>query len=209
MNISWLYSEPFDYEYKTYVFLAFYQRAMDSFKQYRLYPVKKTTDKIFSETKELEQIIFKIDDEANQSTEMVKKLIDLSLPKLTELKEISTEMEQMIEEEISIEKFGLEPVYNREGVLFIRRLPANYVVNFKIHNIYLQEPVLDNVSLKFVETTTASLDKYYGKMLRKFSEGNYFPVTYQVEIPRNFPFFQSVLPVLKRKLFLTLKPPAI
>jgi hypothetical protein len=202
MKISWLYSEPFDYEYKTYVFMAFYQNALNSFKQYRLYPVKKTTDKIYSETNELKQIIDKIDDDFNESTAVVKKLINLSAPKLKELKEISSEMEQILEEEITIEKYGFEHNYTQEGILFINKQPRNYVLNFKINNIYIQEPVLDNVSIKFVETTPFSLKNYYSRLLDKFSKGNYFPVTYQAEVPTNFPFIQSVVPVLKRKLFL-------
>ncbi len=205
MNISWLYSEPFDYEYKTYVFLAFYQKALQSFKNYRLYPIKKTTDKIYSETKELEQVIGKMDDDLNPSTEVVKKLIDLSAPKLHELKEISEEMQRVIEEEIQIEKYGLEHPYRQEGILFIQHRPANYILNYKVNNVFVQEPLLDNVSLQFVATTFTRLKDYYGTILARFSEGNYIPATYRVQVPQQFPFYQSVLPVLKRKLFFVLK----
>ena len=106
----------------------------------------------------------------------------------------------MIDEEIQIEKFGFEHNYTQEGILFVNKTPRNYVLNFKINNILVQEPVLDNVAVKFVETTSLPLTDYYSRLLDKFSKGNYFPVTYQAEVPSDFPFIQSVVPVLKRKL---------
>lgn len=198
MKSNWIYSHPFDYEYKIYKFLAFHQKTEKSIAEQRLYPIKKNLISLYNDVKEVRKLLAKINDD-NETINTVIDLVEFSFPKLSNLKIKSESIEDNIEEAISIEPFGLYHNYTKQGVLFVKSTP-NYILSYNVNPVYYSSFSVDKVRLNYIQTTYKTLKNTYGEILKKVSIGNFVPNIFEVNIPENQPFYQTVLPITKIKL---------
>lgn len=227
LNKNWITEGLIDFEYKKYLLLAYLQQVHHHFTDHKLYPylsdlmrhhnnlieIKKQKDALQNFfPKQLSKADFKTfellyekvvnDDSTMQEMEII---LEYAISKIKEEWKVGKEIYDNIENQISISPVGISPLKNDFGYLMI------YTQHHKEINVYsYQVSIYENsyeafraIRTEFVANFPKSITNTFEtikiQLLRKYKE-IVNPATFLVEVSKNYPIQETVLPIAKRSL---------
>lgn len=217
-----------DFEFRQYKVLAALKKIKQEFQKNKIYPylgqmvelfnsLKKLLERIENLREEFPQMIKKIDlvnkkiehepvyvDPAN--LENVENFIKWALPHIKSTIDEGTSIYDYVDEHIEMEKVGIIPNYREEGYFFV---PDNEIQQLNLfqfevtifHSSKDKYRALKTELLKNIDRSTVlrSPNEIKLDLIREYKKLPN-PATYSFEIELAFPFNETVLPIVKRKL---------
>ena len=222
LSQNWFFDRPIDLEHKTYVLLDYLQQVNKFYEQNKLYPYLKelifhyNNINIFLNNKEnfknkLKKDLIEFDfdnyflkycdlEDINELKE-VDNILNYSFSKLKDYIDQGKEIYNFIEKNLIIEPVGIIPINKREGYILIKNDKNIYV--FKYDNFILREDK-DNTIIIKTEFYKMFNIKIFEKVKEKLLEINKElpnPMVFGIESKIKFPLMESVLPIVKRRMF--------
>tara|TARA_A100001037_G_scaffold265742_1_gene257427 strand:+ start:279 stop:1004 length:726 start_codon:yes stop_codon:yes gene_type:complete len=222
LPIDWVTTGLIDYEYKQYMLLGYLKNIESVFKDKKLYPSltelfqhRENLNKLVKDMKLLEASFPKTlkhyDLNTNEATYEVitgddetiselKNIIDYSIPKIDEIIDIGKEIYNTVEDYTNIEHVGLDHKYKREGyIVFMDKKIKIYRYELSyLSFIYEKSHVIKTRLIK--EREAKILDTYESirDEIIKMDKELEIPQTFYVENATNYPYTETVFPVVKR-----------
>jgi hypothetical protein len=225
LEINWFTQGIVDFEHKKYILLAYLKSVSKRFEAVKLYPElgeligHLRNLKAFAENKELLAAQFPrqftgidmdklrlrykalLDD--GEILGEIERIIQYALPKMDRLTQQGLEIYDSLEEQIEIEPVGIEPIYKKEGYLFLSEQEKQDVRIYR----YTWQFYTSNAD-RFVGFSTTYLYtelrswlnhavevKY--KLMKRFSDLPN-PACYRIHSKISMPVQETFLPLAKR-----------
>ncbi len=219
-----------DLEKRQYHILAYLQNCLHKFKRNRLYPelgqlsrlhdnlitLKNSFEGMKSEfpkritgmNLEEKTLDYEITAPGSGNLRSVEDLIEWALPKIQSVSEEGVSIFEFINENLELEKVGMEPRYLNEGYFMI---PDNFKRNIRLYQFEISlftasKEKYRTLKTKFLKTlvhnyaekppTDIKLD-----LIKQYSDLPN-PATYACQTDLDFPFPESIFPVARRKLMM-------
>lgn len=150
--------------------------------------------------------ILDIADQVIEYEDYVYDLIEWALPHIKSLIEEAYVICNFIEDNITITEVGTSPIYKDDGYFLITNPAENFTQIHKYESaIYSSElKPLRSIKTTFIENvkpleSSYSVEILKNELIKKFyNRTNY--ATFNIENTLDFPFYESIFPIAKRKL---------
>jgi hypothetical protein len=226
LSPDWITEKMIDFEYKRYVLLAYLQDVSKDFEQSQLYPslgdlvthyrnlvkLKESKQEIYGnfpermQATDLEnfQLVFKkiLEDDAIMLE--LENIINFSIPEFEKHLNEGKKIYDFIEAHLNIQPIGVMPLNRGEGYFIFRNGSSRqsqvyeYQVtifenpNERYRGIYTNHLTSYELNLSNTyESIKSDLIKHHTKLPN--------PATFAIESEMSFPFFESLMPVAKRR----------
>ena len=224
LPIDWITTGLIDYEYKQYVLLNYLQNIRKYFDDKKLYPIltelflhKDNLNKLNKDMKLLEasfpktlthfdlktnKTTYEVITSSDETLSEVKEIIDYSLPKLDEIIAIGKEIYDTVEDYTTIEHVGLDHKYKREGyVIYMGKKIKiyRYELSF-LTMLYDKTHVIKTELIKERRVRLFDTFESIREEIIKMDKHLEIPQTFCVENSTNYPYDETVFPVVKRML---------
>lgn len=228
LNIDLFTQIESDFETKQYKVLAALKKVSEDFQHNRIYPhlghlaslhemltdlskrLKDLRDKFPKRIKKIDFLNQEIEHEvifvSGSDVSEIEELIDWALPLIKEKIEVGKTIYQFVNDEIKLEEVGIVPSYTDEGYFFVPDNEESRLLLFQYEVSIFQSSKDNYRSLK------TALMKALGKGSIHFSPNSLKldlihenrklpnPATYSFVTDLEFPFRETIFPVVKRKL---------
>ncbi len=229
---NWLTDGVLDQEYKTYLFLAWLQKAKREFTDARLYPAlsrlieehrrldalrKGKADfslKIRRDVKEIDlrkmRLVYKELEEHPELNEYLNSLIEFALPRLESMLREGKSLYDLVDEHLQLTPVGLVPMYRKEGYLFLYDEPRKdvYLFRYVVSLLELADEHFHSLQTALIDQRRKSLGQTFEQLkvelIKRFTDLPN-PATYLVRCNLAFPLHETLLPIARRRLMLELK----
>lgn len=226
---GWFTEKRIDFEYQSYLLLAYLKKVSDSFNQNKLFPYfpelmehRKNLHQLKNEKmnlsanfpKELKKInlekqklVYKPLLRDDEMMETINSIVEFSLPKIERYIDEGNSIYNLVKEKTVIFPIGVIPIYSKEGyLLFARNSGKSKKANVFRYSISLYENSADfygSVQTSYVSSFTLSTAKTFEnikfELIRNYPEMPN-PATFAVESEFFFPLNETLLPVAKKLL---------
>ncbi len=150
--------------------------------------------------------ILDIADQIVEYEDYIYELIEWALPYLKSLIKEAYIIYNFIENNISISEVGTSPIYKDEGYFLINNAAENITQIHKYQSaIYSSESKpLHSIKTTFIENVkpleySNNAEIFKHELIKRFyNRTNY--ATFNIETSLEFPFYESIFPIAKRKL---------
>ncbi|MCF0070413.1 hypothetical protein LZD49_08010 [Dyadobacter sp. CY261] len=223
LDQNWLTEGIFDYEYKKYVLMGYFQHIRDQFTHNRLHPylpeLKQHLDTCVSIQKNKSRIktglpknLTGIDvstwqlqyEEIHQDDAFMSDLnyiLDFAIPRFSKSIEEGTERFSEVEENVRVSPVGIVPLHLQEGYLLFlhtfQPLVSVFQYQLALYNA-LKERYLKT---HYVETVRIGVGNTVSQIKVDLTKRNRTmpnPATYVVESKYDYPLQETLLPVAER-----------
>lgn len=224
---NWITDGLIDFEYKKYQLLAYLKATESEFKAIKLYPAlsdliehHRTLSELDSGKTQLQSLFPKalngIDFQNAQLhyqskvqdgaiMEEIAQITKFALPKLKSQIEEGKTIFDFVEEQIQFEPVGIQPLYNREGYIFLTQEKKSeiHAFRYKSNFIQLAGERFRSISLwligVFQKTLANTLEKLKLQLVKEIRELPN-PATWRLHSSQVFPIEATLIPVGKRLL---------
>lgn len=132
------------------------------------------------------------------------EFVDWAFPELNEKLNEGKAIYDFVQSNLHLKDIGISPMYDKEGYIII---PDNQnellqVYNFSLSFLFVSSErsrMLKTKFIRYIEDTTVPGEEIKLELIREFEELPN-PVTIKCETDLDFPFYETILPVAKRKL---------
>jgi hypothetical protein len=225
MIIEWLEKGPLDLEYKQYKLLAYLKEVDRDWNKYILYPhlsniveynsILTSIKKNKSDIEELfpkeatgidiekMEIVYETKPQTGtRITEDLQEIIDWGIDRLDEYSQIGIIIYEDIAEDIKLSNIGLDSIVKDEGYIIF------FDDTIKIYKFHIGSILIDNDGGRYMMTNKVrecEREKFQTPediklMLVKEMDDFAVPNFYCVEGFKPYPFEETVLPIVKRKI---------
>lgn len=225
LKLNWFTDGIVDFEHKKYVLLAYLKSVSTRFEAMKLYPElgeligHLRNLKAFAENKELLasqfpkqftgvdmnklRLSYKAMLDDGEVLAEIERIINYAMPKMDNLAKQGIEIYDYLEEQIEIEPVGIEPLYKKEGYIFLSEQQKNDVRIYRyVHQFYTSDA---NRFLGFTTTYLfTELRSWLGhavevkyKLMKRFSDLPN-PACYRIHSRVTIPVQETFLPLAKR-----------
>jgi hypothetical protein len=231
---GWPTNGPLDFEYQTYLLLAYLQRVEGSFRRVELYPELSELIEHYRQIQELQT-------NKNQlSNALPKSIRNLDLqnlkinyqeednePALKELDEIlgfavanmqvsldyGRKCFDKVVQELAITCIGLMPLHKNDGYVFLQNGDRKFlqIYQFSYRSFYENGERFGSLKWEFVEEQELGLLNTVDSLkLNLITRFDYLPnpATFWLKSARELPYEETLLPVAKRRILRELVPKA-
>jgi hypothetical protein len=227
LETNWLTEGLIDFEYKKYVMLAYLQQVQKQFEAVKLYPsfsellehyknlleVKTGKEGLASgfptEVKGLDMDRLSLSKEQTVSDDeimlFITELVDYALPRFKDSLVSAKEIFDFVESQLEIEHVGIQPLYNREGYLFVYDEDAGDIFIYQYESSLIEtstekfRALKTNFLYRERKTLSRSFESLKLNLIQKFKVLPN-PATWLVTSHLQFPLVETYLPVTKRLL---------
>lgn len=227
LNNNWITEQPLDYEYKKYYLSAYLQYVQQNFKVHKLYPVLsdlvqyfEDVSKIHTEKTKLSDIFPKalegidtenfklnfqqvINDDALM--EEIQRIVDFALPAFLHNLEIGKEEYEFVESNIEINHVGLESIEKNYGYLLVSNGNEKQAEAYAYQIGFIESPntTYRSISTKYLKgyslSITQTVESVKKSIIKEQGHFNH-PAVYYAMSKTEFPFQETVLPIVKRMM---------
>jgi len=226
LDLNWLFHENLDFESKKYKLLAYVQRTETAFDSKKLYPflndvklqkenLRQIKNSKSSLSKAMPKTLSSIDvlnmtldyqSGLTQRSEMdyLDEILRFSIPRLDRLYSIGNERRLELQNELDFFSIGIEPIYKREGYVFIRNKNQNKtnIFSFGINLIEVQDQLVQ-VKFSYITSEDLTILNTYDKMKYNLVKNDWQmpnPPVYVIETKVELPVYETCLPLIKYTL---------
>ncbi len=224
---DWITDGLVDFEYKKYILLAYLQHVKENFDYSRLYPFMSELVFHYQNLMQVRanktllyenfpQTISKADFsklrlnykkiiEDDQVMAEIEQILEYAIPKMKATIEEGKELYEFVESNLELNPIGVEPLYNKEGYLFLAKDKDQEIKIFQY-----QVTVFENssetyrgVSAEYKTTEIRSISNTYEQIKVRLARKNKSlpnPATFLVFSKLSFPLSETLLPIAKRLL---------
>jgi hypothetical protein len=230
METNWVFQEPIDFEHKQYVLLNYLQKTDKELSNFKLYPnfqllslhlaninliiqkgqyltlsrqIKEKDDEILISDLVPKEIIRGTEDEVNE----LFKICVFSSQKLQEYFEQAKAIWEIVNDTVSLDILSnSKNIKSKEGLFVIENKDKTYLYEFIIKEIKKNSPDLKCFVKKINEienfNLTTELFKNKKTLIKDLSNPEKYKnlVVFKVNHSQNFPFNETLLPIVKRKI---------
>ena len=230
MDTNWIFQEPIDLEHKQYVLLSYLQKIDNQLKNFKLYPIFQFLSLHLANVNLMLQkgqyliltrTLKEKDDEILISDLVGKEIETKSVEDLIEIINICNFASKQLQDyfdhakaiwEIVNESVSLETIANhnnfknREGLFIIENNGKNYLYEFIIKDIKKNTVESKCCVKKICELIDNKIDynlfKNKKTIIKNLSdiEKHENLIIFKVTHNKNFPFYDTLLPIVKRKI---------
>ena len=228
---DWITDGLVDFEYKKYILLAYLKSVKENFNSSKVYPF--LSELIFHYKNLLEvkanktlmyenfpktiskadftklRISYKQVIEDDDVMKELEEIIEFAIPIMKDTIEEGKELYEFVESNLELNPVGVEPLYNREGYLFLSK---NRDTNVSIYRY--QVTVFENsnenyrgISTTFEGSVIRSVANSYEAIKLSLARNNKSlpnPATFLIFSKLSFPVTETLLPIAKRLLVRTI-----
>ena len=221
LNATWITDKIIDFEYKKYLLLAYFQSVEIEFKNKRLYPYYADLLLHYTNLKDLvarqheisnffskdvigidlkqEKIIYKKTFLESSVIKEIETIVNYSLPKFQYYLNEGEQLNQFVNNNISIHPIGLEPIYKMEGYFLIQNKADAETQIFHYSSSVCKGNESRYINYSYVKSEKNSIINTPEKIkcnlvLKNRNLPN--PAAYWVESKCDFPFQETLLPVV-------------
>ncbi len=224
---DWITDGLIDFEYKKYLLLAYLKKVKENFDYSRLYPFM--SELVFHYRNLLEvkanksimyenfpksiskadfsklRISYKQIIEDDEVMSEIEQILDYAIPRMKNVIEDGKELYEFVESNLELNPVGVEPLYKKEGYLFIAKENDQQVKIFQ-YQLSVFESSNESyrgVSTEYKTTETRSISNTYEQIkvnLAKKNKSLPNPATFLVFSKLSFPLSETLLPIAKRIL---------
>jgi len=224
LPIDWVTTGLIDYEYKQYVLLNYLKNINQYFSDKKLYPIltelfihKDNLNKLNKDMKLLEESFpktlthydlktnvatYEVLTSSDDTLSEVKDIINYAIPKLDEIITIGKEIYDRVEGYTTIEHVGLGHRYKREGYIIymgkkikIYRYELSYLTMLYDKSHVIKTELIKERRVRLFDTYESIREE-----ILKMDKHLEIPQTFCVENATNYPYDETVFPVIKRML---------
>ena len=227
LSKNWMTEGLIDFEYKKYQLLAYLQETEKQFKAVRLYPHlgeliehhrnlnefksgKKSISDFFPKALshvDLKQVKLHYKDleKEDQVLQEVNQIADFALPSIEKKIVEGRNIYDDVEDQVEFEPVGIQPIYNREGFVFLTREKDSdvYAYRYKSSLLQLAGEKFRSISLwllgVFQKTLVKTLEMLKLELIREVKELPN-PATWRMHSHQAFPIDETLIPISKRLL---------
>lgn len=226
LDKNWITEGRIDFEYKKYLLLAYLQKVHHYFLNHRLYPylsdlivhhknlieIKNHKDNIknnfpqrFShiDFEKISLIYEKIIEDDNTMQE-IDQIAQFAIEQIQQEWKVGKEIYDTIEHHMSISPVGISPIRNDYGYLLIA-LPKEdtYIYSYQVSIYENAHESYRAIKTEFVDayqrTISNTFEAMKTQLIRKYKTiAN--PATFLVQVNKDYPLNEAVLPIAKRRL---------
>lgn len=227
LNPNWFVEGHIDLEYQQYRLLAYLQAVRDRFAAHRLYPdladlvqhlrhleafqqhksllFGQFPQRLLGLDMERLQVVYEqtlADDELMRT---IDEVVAYALPQIRQSVEQGREIYDKVEDGLTLEPVGLQPLYKQEGYLLLRIMPSpsTQVFRYSVSQFWQGNERLGGIQTQYVTTFTWGLGNHYSHMksaLIRHDPELPNPATFVVEAERAAPLIPTLLPITRRRL---------
>ena len=222
---NWFVEGIMDFEYKTYVILDYIQYVNSKYKENKLFPTYPNLLTTYKSTLEFKQILdsFKktittktlvginwqeeklvyeeTKEDGFELTSEIELIIDYALPIFKKAISEGKRIYSTIDESISLDCVGIEPIYKKEGYLIIRSNKTFFT--FKYNTCILKDSGEFSLPIEIIpinsqkSTLSNNIEKIKNDLTVK--QGNNFIVFFS-DVESDVPLHETAIQIIKRKL---------
>jgi hypothetical protein len=224
---NWITEGLIDFEFKKYQLLSYLQETNKQFKALKLYPVlaeliehHRLLDELQKGKTDLKNLFPKaltsIDLENLQlnyqpkvhDDEIMKEITlisEFSLPKFSRQIEEGKTIYNYVEEQVEFEPVGIQPIYNKEGFIFLSTDLSKevYAFRYKLNLLQMAGENFRSITVwllgVYQRTLVNTLEKLKMQLIREIRELPN-PATWRLHSRQDFPIEETLLPISKRLL---------
>ena len=224
---DWLTQGLIDFEYKKYILLSYLQGVQSYFDDQKLYPylsdlvfhyqnlqsIKQNKELLFEnfpgkiEKADFEKLKIhyqKIVEDDSLMREL-EQILSFAIPALQSTLNEGKSLYEHIEEQLEVEPIGVCPLYANDGYLLVneRMKNATQVYEYQITVFENVKEKYRGIHTKYLETVEKKLTRTFESLkleLIKKYPNRPNPATYLVDIKKDIPLKETVMPVAKRLL---------
>ncbi len=228
-NNSYLFQNLIDFEYNQYLLMSLIQKAETDFKEGKLFP---TYIQLLNEYKNIKELELQFDQMHIDFPKEIEKLniqqqkiyyssipiltnpikdifevIRMAIPALEIILEKGKELHDNIKNQMHFKSVGIEPLFNKEGLLLIYDMlkDTHHVFTYSMY-------VIENLDDRTVQFKTEFITSYSGKNIKTSEDIKYdfiqknkktfpLPATFLVECEAQAPVFETSLPIAREFVF--------
>lgn len=223
LDRDWLVTPVFDFEYKKYILLDYFQKVNKHLSEFILFPVyrqlvwhRKHLQALKNSKELLEKhchrelsnidiknvrLKYEYKTEIDESTRLIESLIAYSLPHFKRAEVRADRIRRSIESAISISQIGIVPIYRHEGYLLVNNADNTNADIFR----YRHDPICNTedaeappIAVDFIDNIRITISNTYegikSLLIKEYPELPN-PATWLVLSERQLPLYESLLPV--------------
>ncbi len=228
---DWITDGLVDFEYKKYILLAYLKSVKENFNSSKVYPF--LSELIFHYKNLLEvkanktlmyenfpktiskadftklRISYKQVIEDDDVMKELEEIIEFAIPIIKDTIEEGKELYEFVESNLELNPVGVEPLYNREGYLFLSK-DRDKQVNIYRYQVTVFENSNENyrgISTTFEGSVVKSIANSYEAIKLCLARNNKSlpnPATFLIFSKLSFPVTETLLPIAKRLLVRTI-----
>ncbi|TNE71533.1 hypothetical protein EP331_09185 [bacterium] len=157
------------------------------------------------------EIEFQFSDIPNEHIEQVRNLIEWTLPQLEQVIREGTTIYDFVEEKLSVKSVGIVPTYQNEGYVFIPDIIAQEMALYRF-----EVSIFKHFDDNYRSLKTRLIKRFQEKGVKKDFQSLKLelikehtdlpnPATYAIQTELDFPFDETIKPIVKRMLVQLLK----
>ncbi|MDF2158540.1 hypothetical protein [Algoriphagus sp. CAU 1675] len=227
---NWITEGLIDFEYKKYQLLAYLQESNKQFRQVKLYPVlgeliehNRNLEELKSGKTRLSELFpksltavdlknvrlhYEPKEEEGEVMKEINLITDFALPKLKGQIQEGKAIYDFVEEQVIFEPVGIQPIYNREGFVFMTMDRSHEVHAFRYKSGLFQLAGEKFRSISFwllgifQRSLVKTLESLKLHLIREVKELPN-PATWRLHSTQTFPIEETLVPLSKRLLLQT------
>ncbi len=224
---NWITEGLIDFEYKKYQLLSYLQETNKQFKAVKLYPVlgeliehHRRLEELQSGKTELRnlfpkvfnsiyleniQLFYKTQVHDDEIMKVITLITEYALPKFSGQINEGKAIYNFVDEQVEFEPVGIQPLYNKEGFIFLSSDLTRDVHAFRYRSNLLQMAGEKFRSITmwlvgiFQKTIGNTLEKLKMQLIRDIKELPN-PATWRLHSLQDFPIEETLIPLSKRLL---------